>query len=218
MRVKSLLSLTILSTASALIAPSASAAPAISVSGTPSLLSNPPFTVGFQFTLSQAFSVTGLGVFDAGEDGFLAAHQVGLWDASGALLGSTTLGAGASGTLLSGFRYNSITPMVLGVGTYQVGALFTDGGDALFFPGTGTVTTIAGVTYNSGAFSTGGTLANPSVTGTAAPSYIGPNLLLEMAGAVPEASTWAMMIAGFGMAGFGLRRRSQVRSVSLRFG
>ncbi len=30
----------------------------------------------------------------------------------------------------------------------------------------------------------------------------------DLAGAVPEASTWALMIAGFGMVGFAMRRRS----------
>lgn len=34
----------------------------------------------------------------------------------------------------------------------------------------------------------------------------GPRLV-EIDGAVPEASTWAMMIAGFAMVGAGLRRR-----------
>lgn len=224
MRAKSLIRLCLLGTISVLATPSAWAqsAPALTVTGQPELLGNPPFTIGFQFTLSRTFSVTGLGVFDEGGDGFVAAHQVGLWDASGTLLRSTILGAGTSGTLTDGFRYGSITPATLGVGTYQIGALFTDGGDALFFPNSGAVTTIAGVTYVSGAFSEGATLRNPDVIGTEAPSYIGPNLLLEAAadpvGAVPEPSTWAMMIAGFGMVGGALRRRPRVRNVSVRFG
>lgn len=38
----------------------------------------------------------------------------------------------------------------------------------------------------------------------------------QVAGAVPEPATWAMMIAGFGMVGFAMRRRQKV-STTVRF-
>jgi hypothetical protein len=38
--------------------------------------------------------------------------------------------------------------------------------------------------------------------------------LVRIAGAVPEPATWAMLIAGFGMVGFSVRRRRAMASVS----
>ena len=56
-------------------------------------------------------------------------------------------------------------------------------------------------------------------TGTVsgAPAGVGSNFTFT-AGAVPEASTWAMMMIGFGMMGFGLRRRKSNVKTTVSFG
>ena len=55
---------------------------------------------------------------------------------------------------------------------------------------------------------------NGTVTG--APAGVGSNFTFS-AGAVPEASTWAMMMIGFGMMGFGLRRRKSNVKTTVSF-
>lgn len=64
-----------------------------------------------------------------------------------------------------------------------------------------------------------GTVAAPTLlTGTFALTQVegGGKYTLtvteQAAAAVPEPATWAMMLAGFGMVGFGLRRRSTVKT------
>lgn len=194
------------------LVPAAVAAPAFTVSGTPTTLNNPPFTLGYAFSLSQGFSLTGLGMFDAGNDGLFNSYDIGLFDSGGAVVASTTLGSGASGTLIDGYRYASFAPLALSAGDYRIGAYFTNanGEDALFFTGAGnSVSSIAGVSFAGGRFASGGALADPTGAGGDG-GYFGPNLLLS--GAVPEPATWAMMIVGFGMVGGVMRQRSKTRT------
>jgi hypothetical protein len=54
-----------------------------------------------------------LGIFDDDSDGLSSLHEVGIWDAGGALLASTTVGPGS--TLLD--------PSARGVGRYVFGSI-----------------------------------------------------------------------------------------------
>lgn len=79
-------------------------------------------TLGYSFTVNSPVRVTDLGYWDFANDGFSSSHQIGIWDTSGALLTSTTIAAGPSGTLLNGFRYVSLaTPLGLAAGDYVIG-------------------------------------------------------------------------------------------------
>lgn len=187
--------------------------PVVTVAGVGNNLGNGPFTLGYEFSTSSTFSVGALGVYDEGNDGLISAHDVGLWNNLGTLLATTTVQAGTLSALSGGFRYETVTPFSIGPGTYRVGALFLDGSDPNFFGGDGILSSIAGVTYSSGAYAGGGALADPTSTGGPSPSYIGGNLLLATA-AVPEPATWAMMIGGFGLIGGSMRRR---KNTSVRF-
>jgi hypothetical protein len=167
-------------------------------------LGNPPFTLGFSFTANSAVLVTQLGVFDGGQDGLAEAHAVGLWDSVGTLLASTVVGAGTSGTLVNQFRYADIPFVALAAGqTYRVGAVWASGADPLVLTASG-LSLDPRFSYQGGAYIGGASLANPTSVGGEG-GYFGPNLMIG--GGVPEPATWAMMIAGFGMVGFALRRR-----------
>lgn len=96
-------------------------------------------TFAWSFTLKKAITLTDLGLWDAHNqdpfqptgDGFASLHTVSLWSGSGTLLTSATLAAGKSGTLIDGFRYVSVAPLLLQPGDYVIGAYFgiPPGGD-----------------------------------------------------------------------------------------
>jgi hypothetical protein len=129
-------------------------------------------TLGTNFTVgANPLTVTSLGYFDGPNsstsltgDGLLGSHQVGIFDASGALVTSATVPAGG-GTLSGEFRYVSVTPVTLAANTnYTVGGQVTvadntggaDGDGDVFRNGDG------GPTFGSG-FS--GIDGDPSFTG-----------------------------------------------------
>jgi hypothetical protein len=95
----------------------------------PTTDTNDSGTLGFRFTADSSFDVLSLGFIDVGSDGLLGSHEVGLWNASGALLDSVTVTG--SSTLLNGYRYTPLTSAItLTAGSdYVIGAT-TSGGDA----------------------------------------------------------------------------------------
>jgi hypothetical protein len=186
-------------------ASAAQAAPIFSISNaTGQTLGNPPFTLGFEFTASSAFTATDLGLFDADGNGLAESHLVGLWNAGGTLLATTVVPGGVAGTLVNGFRYVAIAPVLLTPGTYRVGALYLSGVEPLIFPGAATgFATIAGITFAASRFVDGGVLADPTVSASNEPSYFGPNV--NVVAAVPEPFT--LMLVGSGLATAIVRRR-----------
>jgi len=175
----------------------AHAGPAFTVSNTTgSSLGNPPFTLGWQFSTTGTITVTDLGLFDDSQDGFAERHELGLWDSAGNLLASTFVGVGTGDPLVNQFRYADIVDIVLGAGTYQIGALFASGADPLLFPGEATgFATDSAITFIASAFASGGTLTNPTSSAGTDPSYFGPNFLFE-ATAVPEPGSLALLAIG----------------------
>jgi len=177
---------------------------------TGSLLANPPFTLGFQFTANQAVTVTALGVFDDSQNGLVDSHQIGLWNSSGVLLASTSVVSGTTDPLTNQFRYADITATTLTAGqTYTVGALYVDDKDPLLFPGSVTgFATNAAITFDQNAYVVGSNLTNPTSTSGGGPSYFGPNFLFSGVQPVPEPSTLAVgLLGGLGMIGYAWRRR-----------
>ena len=167
--------------------------------------SRPASPQGFTFSTGGPITVTDLGVFDDAQDGLIDRHAVGLWDSGGNLLASTTLGAGTVDPLTNQFRYASIAPVNLLAGTYTIGAVWLDGNDALIFPGEATnFATASGITFLDDEFVSGGSLADPTSSASAEPSYFGPNFQFTAA-AVPEPLT--LSIFGAGLAGLGMARR-----------
>ena len=192
----------------AFTATNANATVALTLSDTTGqILGNPPFTLGWRFTVNSNITVNGLGFFDDAQNGLAEAHAVGLWNAAGTLLASTTIGAGTVSGLINQFRYNSVAATALTAGQrYTIGALYTSGSDAVLF-NANNVATNAAITYGNGTFAGGGTLANPSTDFASTTSFFGPNFTF---GAVPEPASWAMLLMGFGVMGGALRRRRTV--------
>jgi hypothetical protein len=82
-------------------------------------------TIGWTFSTATDITVTELGFFDqTPADPLSQTHEVGIWDASGTLLASITVGT--NDPLDGSFRYHTITPFDLVSGiTYFIGAAIT---------------------------------------------------------------------------------------------
>ena len=166
------------------------------------------------FTFATNTAITGAGVYLAGRG------NVAAWDGNFQYYIFNNNG-GAPGTIASS---GSVTPIVTDTGT-----TWCCGGDAYKFAfNISTFNAVAGNTYwfgihagaptnfnrdeiywvntlpngtASGQESNGGTFNNWNNNSTEHAFY------LNGTGAVPEPATWAMMLMGFGLVGFGLRNR-----------
>ena len=191
------------------------AAPAINLL-TPGLeYSGSPYTLGFEFSVSSAQSVSALGVYDNLGNGLTAPAQIGIWSTGGTLLTSTTIVAGG-GTLNGLFRYASITPFALTAGThYIVGAYTTDLASSLGTGQSGTGNVNPLVTVYTDRYVNSSSFSFPSTTNSfAGGAWLGANFDFGAAAAVPEPATWAMMLLGFGAIGVALRRPRQQATVT----
>ncbi len=169
---------------------------------------NGSYNYGWTFTLAQSETVGKLGVWDQAGNGLGEAHPVGIWNAGGSLVVSTTVPAGtlgsfvASGSGGSGFRFADVTtPVVLPAGSYTVAAYFPTGADEVAGGvAPGNLTTLPGLTYGQNRQGGAGGLAQPG-------SHIGGDGIAFFGGnfqTVPEPTTLGLLAIG-GIAA--LRRR-----------
>lgn len=161
------------------------------------------YTLGYELTTgSSGLSVSSLGLWDQNGDGLAGAHNIGLYNASGGLLGQVTVTAGTGSTLVGGFRYaDLLAPLTLLPNTTYVLAAAYNSEDVYsyydsFSPVGSHVS--GGVTIGFGRYEAGSTLQFPTTTTSA--RYTGPNFLYT---AVPE-PTALLPLAGLAML---LRRR-----------
>lgn len=165
------------------------------------------WNLGYSFTVNSPVDVVGLGNIDAGV--FPQAQQVGLWNSSGALLASAYVDQTDQVLGAAPWVFEAITPIKLQVGqTYIVGAQ----GGSLYTGQVNPVTVDPRITYDTDLYTyLGNTSNNPLVEPTSTTGlphgWFGGNV--ELASAVPEPATWAMLILGLAMIGFAARRRRE---------
>jgi hypothetical protein len=160
---------------------------------------------GWIFQVSAPITVTSLGVFDFGSDGLAISHDVGIFDqGTQALLGSTTVPSGTAGTLISGFRFQSVSPFSLAAGTYVIAMTMPQGNSDYQYVLVSSFSTAAGITWVNSAFDGGSTLAfpNPANNGAFAPGMFGPNFTFT---ATPEPGT--MLLMGSSIVGLWSQRK-----------
>lgn len=177
------------------------------------------YNIGYQFTVGdRALSVTSLGFYDAGSDGLVDNHQVGLWRTDGNLLASVQIGSGLH-SLINGFAFDSLfTPVLLDAHTDYILSAFwptpQDPVQADFFAGSqpqlngatlvgsrlSPLITTTGFSFPNGPFSANGF------------AWIGANLIYTPveAAPVPEPSTYALWGALM-VLGLGVRRSIKTR-------
>lgn len=145
------------------------------------------YTLGYEFTVGPAGARVGaLGFFDYQGNGLATAHQVGLWNAAGALLASATVTGGdplvSVGSQGDGFRFATISTLLLAPGNYVLGAFYSDPSDFYSIQPSG-LSVAPGFTISQSLLIFGpSTLTKPNQP-VANSGYFGPNLLL-----VPELS------------------------------
>jgi hypothetical protein len=163
------------------------------------------FTVsGYEFTLSAPLTVTGLGFYDR----FVGTGEfptVNLYDAAGpnaGILLASMSNTPGTGTDTGGITYGSITPVTLSAGTYEVvsSLYYTSNNDTVTF---NPAVTLDQYVDGGGSSNFGDTY----FTTTTAPSGAEANADIQFAStAVPEPSTWALMVGGIALLVFIQRR------------
>lgn len=157
-------------------------------------------TVGWEFNVLSTVTVTGLGWFDP-----QLAHDVGIWDSKGDLLGSAVVAAGATDPLDGLFHTKGLlTPIILSPGEYIVGGqnfcgplgfqgCLNNNTEQLAFGVT--PTTDPRISFVQGVFSSGSAFEFPNnPTGTPDCCW-GPSFSVAADAAVPEPADASPLLA-----------------------
>ena len=162
---------------------------------------NKPVNLGNVFTPTANVLATSLGFYNP-TNLVGGGETVALYNSAGSLLTQTFVNV--LGNNAGHYSFGSIAPILLTAGQQYTVVNFV-GANAWAY---GSVIA-TGATFNYDSYAYGPSLAFTTNTGGGGPAYLGPNLTVE---AVPEPATWAMLLLGFGMIGFAMRKRSNVRT------
>ncbi|HNU31696.1 MAG TPA: hypothetical protein PKN00_21065 [Sedimentisphaerales bacterium] len=181
------------------------------VTGTPSASPAEESNHGWEFVANTSITVTHLGLFDYGDDGFEIDRPIGLFRLSDAfLLTSGVIHAGTVDTLADGFRYIDTPDVTLVAGETYVVSFFSASSaysDLMFTSMVDSMTVDPAITYVQARWAHDVALAipaNPTIYWR-----IGPNFLFtEGAPAVPVPGAVALGVLGAGLVGWMKRRRS----------
>jgi hypothetical protein len=165
-----------------------------------------PGTYGFAFEVLTPVRVDALGIAATADP---AGGTVAIWDEEFGLIASAIVPPDPDAERFS-FLWAEIRPVVLRPGSYVIGASYTPGG---LLPVDAEGRVIPQIRWLEGRFGAGEGALPRERTDAFGPLGV---LWANFATAVPEPATWAMMIAGFGMVGAGLRRRR--RNAALKIG
>ncbi|MGH1492306.1 MAG: sialate O-acetylesterase [Acidimicrobiales bacterium] len=160
-------------------APSSQPAFTLTATGNHNNLSS-SYVVGYEFTVNSEIVLTDLGLFDQDQDGRLnepTAPPVGVWNAAGALLASTTIPLGT--TAEANVFYRSINHVTLQPGVYTIGVLNYAGGERFTYDTT--VTSPPEISFGQGRFIKSTNLVFPTQKRTTLAAYFGPNFKFSTA-------------------------------------
>jgi hypothetical protein len=180
--------------------------------------SNNDQSIGWQFNVVGALTVTDLEWYDPTRNGLNTAHMVGIWNPAGALVTSALIPAGTAAGLDGMFRFVSVTPVLLAAGNGYIvgGENFANNIDRVAC-GTGPGGPCDGllvqvldptVVFVNASFSTAAGFQRPTILSSAHEGFYGPSF---SAAAIPEPSSMLLLVAGLvGLAT--TRRRLWVRN------
>jgi hypothetical protein len=170
---------------------------------------DPPFdvTAGWAFTLSNPVLLTDLGVWDQNGTGLNESHSVTLWTSAGTpVVGAQgTVPSGTGPTLTNGFRYISISPVLLAAGSYTIGAFYRLSSETIAIEAS-SISTASGVIYGGSRLRGGNGFPSGDSFGFSN-SYFGPNFQFTAppTNGVPDTgTTWILLLLGV-TATFGLK-------------
>jgi protein with PEP-CTERM/exosortase system signal len=161
-------------------------------------------TKGWAFTISSPVRVTQLGLWDQGNNGLNASHVVSIWTSTGTLMAQTTIPSGAGATLIDGFRYVSITSVILPAGSYTIGGFYGRLDDR-FGINPSAITTASELTYNGSRSRSGFGFPQGNFFGNVN-SYFGPNFQFTTAVPAPDSGSTVSLL-GFTLLGLAVVRR-----------
>jgi len=150
----------------------------VAVDITPGTTQNSPsaFSLGWEFTANNSFNVTSLGLFDFQQNGLTSAHNVGIYNSAGTLLGSAVVASGTTDALTGNFRYHTLaSPIALTAGqNYVVAASLGPNDPDLYCITPATMTTDFRLHYVTARFVLSSVLAFPTTT-DARVGFFGPD-------------------------------------------
>jgi hypothetical protein len=178
--------------------------------------------VGIEFQVNSAITVSGLGIYDSGQDGIAASSpplSAYLFTGTGIVEASSTFSHSDPGTLdpaSGGYRFKSISPLTLTPGLYVLAGYGWSSSDPEHnsnVNGTPDTFNTAGgaLTYIGSPFGGGNDPAGTFPTVTCCGNidfFSAANIEFNVA-AVPEPSTWLMMILGFACVGLVAARKAK---------